>query len=157
MLSYKLIGGGMILGVGTVAAVLGIRRETRKLTVLDGWIDLIAHIRNQIDCYLTPLDEILRAAKLNGLCNTKEIGQPSLAELLQATASGLGEEERRLLNAFVGEIGNGYREDQIRKCTDYLETLRALRRDRAAGLSPRIRVLLALCLGASLGTTILLW
>lgn len=157
MLSYKLIGGGMILGVGMATAVFGIRREKRKLTVLDGWIDLISRIRSQIDCYLTPLDEILRTATLNGLCNTKERGQTSLAELLQATAGGLGEEERRLLGAFVGEIGNGYREDQIQKCNYYLEALRALRRERAAGLSPRIRVLLALCLGASLGTTILLW
>ena len=157
MIILKLLGAALILAVGVLCAFLSVRYEKKRICILDGWIDLIAHIRNQIDCYLTPLDEILRAAKLNDLCNTKEIGQPSLAELLQATASGLGEEERRLLNAFVGEIGNGYREDQIRKCNDYLETLRALRRDRAAGLSPRIRVLLALCLGASLGTTILLW
>ena len=158
MISYKLLGGGMILGVGVTAAILGIRRERRTLSVLDGWIDLVSLIRNQIECYMTPLDEILRQASANGIdLPAPKNEDASLSSLFHATKGGLNEEERRLVERFVYEIGNGYREDQIRMCDYYLNSLRALRQTRAAELGPRIRVLLALCLGASLGTAILLW
>ena len=158
MISYKILGGGLILGTGIAAAFLGVRREKRKLLILDGWIDLISLIRNQIDCYLTPLDEILQKAEpLISLPQAKEGAAPTLFSLFDATAWGLGEEEKRLINEFVHEIGNGYREDQIQKCGYYLESLRSLRRARAAELSPRIRVMLAVSLCASLGAAILLW
>ena len=157
MISYKLLGGGMILGVGVTAAILGIRRERHKLSILDGWIDLISLIRNQIECYVTPLDDILRKASDNGIALSKNAEGSTLSSLLHATKWGLDEEERRLVERFVREIGNGYREEQIRLCDYYLNDLRALRQARAAQLSPRIRVLLAICLGASLGTAILLW
>ena len=157
MISLKLIGGAMIIGVGIAAAILGARRERRKLAILDGWIDLISYIQNQIDCYLTPLDEIIRDAESMTLSHAKKGDQTSLSSLFQSTEWGLGEEEKRLVAAFVREIGNGYREDQIRKCNYYLENLRSLRGVRAAELPPRIRVMLALSLCSSLGAAILLW
>ena len=157
MISLKLIGGAMILGVGIAAAILGARREKRKLAILDGWIDLISYIRNQIDLYLTPLDEILQKADAIGLSHPQKENPPCLSALFHATAWGLGEEEKRLIGGFVNEIGDGYREDQIRKCGYYLENLRALRTSRAAELSPRIRVMLALSICSSMGVAILLW
>ena len=157
MIHLKLIGGGIILGVGISSAILGIRRERRKLAILDGWINLISYIRNQIDLYLTPLDEILQKADPVEIPISPKGDPITLQSLLRATAWGLGEEEKRLVSEFVHEIGNGYREDQIHKCGYYLESLRSLRTSRAAELSPRIRVMLAISLCASLGVAILLW
>lgn len=157
MISLKLIGGGLIIGVGITAALLGIRRERQRLRILESWIDLISDIRNQIDLYLTPLDEILQKTELFALSSSKKATSISLQSLFNNTAWGLDEEEKRLIGGFVREIGDGYREDQVQKCDYYLNGLRSLRASRAAELSPRIRVMLALGLCASLGTAILLW
>lgn len=157
MIPLKLIGGGMILGVGIAGAILGARREKRKLAILDGWINLISYIRNQIDLYLTPLDEILQKADTAKGSHASKENAPTLAALFGTTVGWLDEEEKRLIGEFVNGIGDGYREDQIRKCNYYLESLRSLRAARAAQLSPRIRVMLAVCLCASLGVAILLW
>ena len=157
MIPLKLMGGGMIIVVGIAAAILGVRREKRRLTILDGWIDLISYIRNQIDLYLTPLDEILQKADPTEHFSIKRDQAVTLQSLYNATAWWLGAEEKRLIGEFVREIGDGYREDQIRKCNYFLDSLRVLRADRAAELLPRIRVMLAIGLCASLGATILLW
>ncbi len=156
MIPLKLTGSLLVLGVGLWAALLKAHREKRRLTLLDAWIDLIAEIRNQIDCYLTPLHEILARADLSAFSlsaqNTK-----SLSSLLSATREELGEEEVRLLSSFVRRIGNFYREDQVKQCNYYIDHLRELRKKRAAELMPRVRVTLAICLCSSLCVAILLW
>ena len=52
----------MVIAAGGTAAFYLASYEKKKLSVLDAWIDLIFHIRGQIDCYLMPLDEILSCA-----------------------------------------------------------------------------------------------
>ena len=59
MLWIRLLGIAFILSAGGLAAVTSVRFERRKLTVPEAWLDLIFYIRSRIDCYLTPLDEIL--------------------------------------------------------------------------------------------------
>ena len=59
MLHLKMLGGTMVIAAGSFAAFSLSSYERKKLTVLDAWIDLIFHIRGQIDCYLMPMPEIL--------------------------------------------------------------------------------------------------
>lgn len=158
MTEFKLLGSLLILAAGAGGAILSARTEQRKLTVLDGWIDLIAHVRARIDCYLTPLDEILSALdpELVRRCGGS-LPCRSCAALLQSASPALSPEGRRLIGAFVSGIGDGYREEQVRACDYYLDALRELRKKTAAELPARIRVRAALCLTAALGAAILLW
>ena len=55
----KFFGALLVLAVGIFAAFVSVQYEKKRLTVVDGWIDLILYIRGQIDCYLMPLDDIL--------------------------------------------------------------------------------------------------
>ncbi|MBQ9760212.1 MAG: hypothetical protein IJW16_02560 [Clostridia bacterium] len=158
MILLKLLGAGLITSVGGFAAYSAVRFEKHKLMVLDGWIDLIFHIRGQIDCYLTPLDEILSSADPSILkacmCNTPH---PDLHALLEASSPYLAQESRRLLSGFVREIGGSYREEQLRRCDYYINALRVIRDKLAADLPARTKLSVTVSLCIALGAAILLW
>ena len=154
----KLFGALLILFVGGVSAYLAVRYEKKRLTVLEGWIDLILYIRGQIDCYLMPMPEILASGDraLFEACMSPA-NAADLPEILHASSIYLDGGTKRLLESFVREIGTGYREEQLRRCDYFVDVLRTQREKTAAELSARIRLAVALCLCTALGTTILLW
>ncbi len=154
----KLLGLTLILTVGSVSAYGAVRYEKRRLSVLDGWLDLIRYIRSQIDCYLKPIDEILREGdrKLLGACLAPH-PTDDLSQILRHSSVYLDGESCRLAEGFVRELGGSYREDQLRRCDYYLEGLRARRERIATELPARIRLSAGLCLCISLGTVILIW
>ena len=156
MISIKFLGILLVLIAGLSASLWRIGYEKRKLEILDSWISLIAYIRNQIDCYLTPIHEILSQKEAPEIpLGTQE--KTTLNAMLDASAPYLNAEEHRLLGGFVREIGSHYREEQIKQCNYYLNSLRPLRDARATELPARLRVTLALSLCSSLGISILLW
>lgn len=158
MILIKLIGGGLILSAGVAAAYGTVRFEKQRLSVTDAWIDLIFHIRGQIDCYLKPLDEILTCADreiLQGcMCRTPH---PDLKTLYQASEPYLDEEARRLISGFIKEIGGSYREEQLRRCDFYINALRTIRQKIADDLPARTKLRITLSLCCAIGATILLW
>lgn len=158
MLHLKMLGGTMVIGAGSIAACYLASYEKKKLTVLDAWIDLIFHIRGQIDCYLMPLDEILAcadAAILKGcMCRTPH---PDLHTLFRASSPYLAEESKRLIGSFTKEIGGSYREEQLKRCDYYINALRTIRQKLAEDLPSRIKMTVCLCICASIGAAILLW
>ena len=146
----------MLLAGGASTAVSFAKHEKQSLAVLDGWIDLIAYIRGQIDCYLAPIDEILSTAdkQLLHICLGKE---RSLMAGLRHRLPYLNSESQRLLTSFVQEMGSLYREEQLKRCDYYLALLRALREKQAQALPQKIKTSGALCFCAVIGTAILLW
>lgn len=158
MLAVKLLGGALIVGAGGLVARFLVRAERHRLAVLDEWIGLILYIRGQIDCYLTPLDVILSHLPPH-LCQTHGGGRctNSLDERYQATAPALGAEARELLGGFLREIGDGYREEQLRRCDYYLSALGKVRQALGNELPSRLRLCTTLCLCMAIGATILLW
>lgn len=154
----KLLGALLILAVGGVAAISTARYEKKRLSVLDGWIDLIVYIRSQIDCFLTPLDEILQNGDrtLLDACMSPE-GAADLDAILRASSLYLDGEVKRLLEGFVRETGSTFREEQLKRCDYYVTALRTQRERIAAELPARRRLSTALCLCTAIGTAILLW
>ncbi|MBE6589592.1 MAG: hypothetical protein E7643_05380 [Ruminococcaceae bacterium] len=148
MLAIKILGALLILSVGGIASFASVRYEKKALLVLDGWIDLIRHIRTQIDCYLTPLDEILDGC----LHHAKD-----LPSLYRCTSVYLDGNERHLIEGFTRDVGAGYREEQLRLCDFCIEELRCRRASRATQLPMRTRLAVTLSVCIALGTAILLW
>lgn len=158
MIYIKLLGSGLIAAAGGVAAYSAVHYEKRKLSVLDAWIDLIFHIRGQIDCYLMPLDDILACADTEILraCMCRA-PHPDLRTLLHASSPYLTPEAKRLLTALIRELGGSYREEQLRLCDYYINALREIRNQIAADLPSRVKLCITLCICTALGTAILLW
>ncbi len=155
---FKLFGGFLILTAGGLGAWNLVKLERRKLLVLDAWIDLIFYIRTQIDCYLMPIGEILQSAEpalLRSCMGDKAV--TSLAALLKCAHLYLDPEAHRLLASFVREIGGSYREEQVKLCDYYIESLRRIREKQMEALPAKTRVSATLCICASFGIAILLW
>ena len=158
MLQIKILGGILVLFAGGMAAVSRARFEKKRLAVLDGWLGLLLYIRGQIDCYLMPLDEILALADktLLSSCMAKK-EDTTLSAILASSSPYLDEESRRLLSALVREIGNSYREEQLKRCDFYIDALRTRREKTASELPARLKMGVTLSLCAAVGTAILLW
>ena len=158
MIHLKLLGGLLILGAGGLSALTLVRFERKRLTVLDGWLDLLLYVRGQIDCYLMPLDDILASADqvLLQACGA-ETRITSLPALFKLSSIYLDIESRRLLSSFVREIGSTYREEQLKRCDYYLEALRARREKIAAELPARMKMGVTVSLCTAIGIAILLW
>ena len=158
MFIIKILGVSLILSVGGIAALCAVRYEKKRLNVIDGWIDLILYIRSQIDCYLTPIDEILQSNDRPFPDDKTEDGaRTDLPAILGASCVYLDGDAKRLLERFVGEIGSSYREDQLKRCDYCVGSLRTQRERIASALPSRTRLSAALCLCISIGTAILLW
>ena len=154
----KLLGALLILSVGVFSAFVSVQYEKKRLSVVDGWIDLILYIRGQIDCYLMPLDEILSGGDraLFEACMSPS-NAADLPAMLDASGIYLDGDAKRTLDSFVREIGAGYREEQIKRCDFFVSSLRTQRERIAAALPMRTRLCATLCICLSLATAILLW
>lgn len=148
----------MLLGVGALAARYLSLYEKQRLRAIDGWLDLIFHIRTQIDCYLTPIGEIFATADRNLLLSCMGNGrEDSPAALLRHSRLYLGQDAARLLESFAREIGASYREEQIKRCDYYIAALQNLRQKRTEELPARLRTKVSLCICGALAAVILLW
>lgn len=154
----KILGVLLILSVGVFAAFVSVQYEKKRLSVVDGWIDLILYIRGQIDCYLMPLGEILSSSDraLFEACMSPA-NAADLPAILGASQIYLDGDAKRTLENFVREIGAGYREEQLKRCDFFISSLRAQRERIAAELPLRIRLCATLCICIALATAILLW
>ena len=154
----KLLGAILILSVGVFAAFASVQYEKKRLTVVDGWIDLILYIRGQIDCYLMPLGDILSGGDraLLEACMSPS-NAADLPAILDASGIYLDGDAKHILEGFVREIGTGYREEQLKRCDFFIASLRTQRERIAAALPMRIRLCATLCICLSLATAILLW
>ena len=154
----KLLGALLILSVGIFSAYLSVQYEKKRLTVVDGWIDLILYIRGQIDCYLLPIGDILLGGDraLFEACMSPT-NAADLPAILGASEIYLDGDAKRTLESFVREIGTGYREEQLKRCDFFIASLRTQRERIAAALPMRVRLCATLCICLSLATAILLW
>lgn len=153
---YKPFGGALILAVGVWIAVRTARYERRRLTTLDAWIELILYIRTQIDCYLTPLDNILAAAP-HRLTDRLGRGEKDLNALLSRSRPDLDDRAYEQIEMLLCELGTSYREEQVKLCDYRLALLRDLRGGLAAELPARQKRGVTLSLSAAVGLAILLW
>lgn len=154
----KFLGALLIFAVGVFAAFVSVQYEKKRLSVVDGWIDLILYIRSQIDCYLMPLDDILSGGDraLFEACMSPS-NAADLPAILEASGIYLDGDGKRLIESFVREIGAGYREEQIKRCDFFISSLRTQRERIAAQLPLRTRLCATLCICIALATAILLW
>ena len=154
----KLLGSILILTAGVLTAQHTIAKERRRLAVLDGWVELLVYIRSQIDCFLTPVGEILEHADpaLLRACTAGSVPR-SLPQLFSAALPYLDPTCRRLLGGMIREIGSNYREEQLKRCDYYLAALQSRRDTVAASLPSRQKLCRALCICIAAGGAILLW
>lgn len=158
MTILKILGVLFILGAGGLSASFAVRYEKKKIAVLAGWSDLIWYIRSQVDCYLLPLPQILERAdgSLLEACDCRE-ERPDLTGIYNASQPYLDQQARRLVASFARGSGFENREELLRRCDYCISSLGRLREKRLEEFSAKARVITAVCMGAAVLISILLW
>ena len=97
----KFLGALLILSVGGLAAFISVEYEKKRLSVVDGWIDLISYIRGQINCYLMPLGDILSGGDraLFEACMSPS-NAADLPAILDASGIYLDGDGKRIIESF---------------------------------------------------------
>lgn len=158
MSHFKIAGVLLILSAGLFGVFYASATERKRLLVLDAWIELIGLIRGQIDCFLTPLGDILKLADKQLLSHLSSgTDRRDLSALLNDSAPYLDPDCYRYLSALVRSLGSGYREDQIRACDYCTEQLRKRREELGRQLPARVKTQGTLILCAAIGLALLLW
>jgi hypothetical protein len=157
-MTIKLLGCLILLGTGGFAAYRTADHEKKKLSVTEGWLELLFYIRTRIDCHLAPIEQIFKEASptlLHACMGQEEDRTPS--QLLEHSRIYLEEDAAHLLDSFSREIGTCYREEQVKRCDYYITALRKIRDRQITELPARLKTRGAMCICGTIGLAILLW
>lgn len=158
--SLKALGAFFLLASATWTAYSSCLREQKKLILLDAWIELLFYTKGQIDRYLTPREALLKNADHTLLRRCADGAKNPPGEwnaLFQCAEKSLDGESRKLLRAFLGELGECYREEQLRRCDHYLNALERVRQALSLEIPRRMKLDISLCVCGALAITVLLW
>lgn len=133
--------------------------QKKKQKQLGAYITLIGHIKNQVECYLLPIDEILSSLdkKLLLECTASPVKQVrTLEEIISASNFYMDGECISLVEKFANEFGTAYRAEQLHSCDYYISELKGQMGKLKENNAKERKVHLALCLCASMSIVLLL-
>jgi len=117
---YKAAGAVLLLFGGVSLGRALCQKIEAGFAQTEGFIALLKYIRNQIDCYLMPVDKILAGCD-PGILETCGVSADadlsvihSFSELLDCCELCISEVLAELLRKFAGELGTSYRDTQLK-------------------------------------------
>lgn len=158
--------GSKLIGVLMVALCCGgicfeaRRRDAERLARIDGFLRLLAFIRSEIDCFLTPQSRIFSKCDVRMLYDCGwQGGEPprDFSGLLSSVRGGLDPRVREQLMLFSSSLGKSFREEQLRSCDGCIEALRKLHGELEAELPRKRRASLSLGICAAAAAAVILF
>ena len=160
MIAYKIIGSLSIV-ISALIIYLEIQKYERlKIKQINAFITFIEYIKNQIECFLLPIDVIIHNCNedlISDCCIGGEYKKAhTLGDILSATTFYCGDESVETIRQFAQDFGQVYMQEQLRLC-DYYKNELIKQRDRSKEKSIKEKkVRLAICLSASFSLILLL-
>ncbi len=144
-MTVRLLGGAIILLVSAFSARSMISAEEKRIRELEAFIKLITYIRDQIDCYSTPIGKIF--SEYGGISELSPDCIPAdLEDLLLNGRFSIGDESLKTLSEFSKTLGKNYRETQIKLCSKAVSELEAQKNALVNALPARKKTIFAICL-----------
>ncbi len=159
MIVYKALGAIGIIFSGFWFYVVCEGFQKKKSSQLDGFIELLAYIRNQIKCYMMPIDSIFKGCSKSILlkCGYFSNSIPkNLEELLSNSVLYIDNESELHLNNLARGFGTVYFNEQIKLCDDCLNELNKIREKNTVKRKNDRKVSLAICISMSLSLILIL-
>ncbi len=160
MMLYKILGGGGVIASALIIYFEMQRYEALKIKQINSFILLIEYIKNQIECYLLPIDGIIQNCnedliKSCGIdADYKNV--KTLEELIGKAEFYCNGECIELIKEFSSNFGQGYMKEQLRSC-DYYKNELIKQRDKLKEKGTKEKKLrLVICLSASFSLILLL-
>lgn len=160
MTFYKLLGSGSIIVSALIMYFEMQHYEKLKLKQINSFILLIEYIKNQIECFLLPIDKIIHncSEEMIKSCgiNADYRKAEKLEDLIDTTDFYCDNECIELIKQFANDFGQGYMQEQVRSCDYYRgELIRQKEKLKEKSIKER-KLRLALCLCASFSLILLL-
>ena len=123
----KILGGVSLLSASLFCYVGSIKKDKHKIEQIDAYIMLVEYIKDNVECYLLPIDRILDSCDkdiIKGCIGSSEyISTRSTSELYKVADIVLPRNISAEIERFCTRFGLSYKEEQVRMCSDLLRRL----------------------------------
>ena len=157
MLFLKIAGSALILSAALYASVAVGAYERKALEVLEGFWRLINYTKNRIDLYCAPRETIMKSAAKESDLGLDILPDESFYELVSRCGAYLDPKAKKELLSFDSELGEAYRDEQIKKCDYYASLIDSFRRETQEKLPGKIKMDRTLIMSLSIGIILVLW
>lgn len=159
MIIYRFLGAGGILFSGLWLYFVREGFYKQRGAQLDAYIKLFTYIKNQIECYMLPIDRILydcdpKILKECGLTSNKNIS--NIKDLLNHSTFYVGDDIISSLYSFTDEFGVSYLPEQIKLCDKFLIELKEIRENNKNQRIKDKKLSFAICMSLSLSLILIL-
>ncbi len=126
--------------------------EVAKCEQSDALIRFLRYVKNQVDCYALPSDEILSLcdSSLLEACGFYNCSSPCSFERLALDCEIYDGECARLVREFLCGFGKSYREEQLKECERYISSLEKRRDHLFSELPKKKKVNGVICIASAL-------
>lgn len=149
----------MLFGSALLLSHTLCEQDRRRWKQVEAFLVLLRTVKNRIDCYGEPIDAILSRCDVTLLSACGYGGgqeAPDFSDFLEGCELCLSADERQILRDFSGELGRGYRAEQVKVCEYYIARLDRVREELERELPKRRKMIRTVCLSASLGAILML-
>lgn len=119
MVSVKLTGYAIMFLSALYCSYSLIKNANYKISQLEGLCAFILYTKNNIDSFMRPIDDIINSfdGYENSLNDFMETAREHGLVYASTNASlSIGKEALHILRDFSKNVGNGYKEDELRLC-----------------------------------------
>ena len=157
MIIYKLIGSAGLVASGIWFYFIREKFQKRKELQFSAYIKLISYIKNQIECYMLPIDAIIAECDIELLSECSSVNRAStLVDFLDNSTFYIDEDVIRLLYDFAEDFGLKYYNEQIKTCDRYINELNKSREVYLNQRAKDKKLSLAICLSISFSLILIL-
>lgn len=159
MITYRLLGACGVFASGLWFYLIRESYQKKKLVQLRGYISLFAYIKNQISCYMLPIDKILLDCDEGILhdCGFYASSRPkSIEDIIDGCVFYLDNEIQQKLHLLARDFGKGYLNEQIKLCDRYISELKGIYEHFSGERIKDKKLSLAICLSISLSLILIL-
>lgn len=160
MLITKILGATFLILSGMYAFSHYEKKETKKLKQINALIDFVEHAKNQVECFLTPSQNIISSypkdkKEILGITGSEKI--TTVAEMMDSSKLLIDAEAIEIIKDFSKKFGKSYRAEQIASCNYCKNELIKIRDSFKEKREQKRKVRLAICLCVTLSVVILLF
>ena len=157
MIIYKLIGSAGLIASGVWFYFIREKFQKRKELQLSAYIKFISYIKNQIECYMLPIDTIIAECDIKLLKECGTVNRCStLVDLLDDSTFYIDEDAINMLYDFAEDFGIKYYNEQIKTCDRYINELNRTREIYLNQRAKDKKLSLAICLSISFSLILIL-
>lgn len=155
----KILGILMLLFSGVGIAFFLIEQARYVLSRTQAWLEFVRLVRSSVDNYSMSASEILRACTpelWQRLGYPEDDGTPESFDAVVALSDIPDRESREAIESFFGDFGRSYRAEQVLRCDECIDKLRAREKYLVKQLPIKKRIILSVSLCATACALILL-